>query len=86
MKRDMKWNNREKGGEDMAAETLVLNIGGMSCNHCKMEMEKVLRTLDGVDDVQINLETGQATVSFDSGKLQAEDLRALLGEAGYEIH
>jgi len=69
----------------MATETLVLKIGGMSCNHCKMKLEKALRTLDGVDDVQVNLETGQATVKYDSSKLQGEGLRAVVGEAGYEI-
>jgi copper chaperone len=66
-------------------EKLVLKIGGMTCNHCKMKVEKALRTMDGVEDVQVDLTTGQATVSFDSARLRAEDLRAVVSEAGYEI-
>lgn len=66
-------------------ETLVLKIGGMTCNHCKMKVEKALRTMDGVENVQVDLNTGQATVSFDSAKLRAEDLRTVVSEAGYEI-
>jgi copper chaperone len=66
-------------------ETLVLKISGMTCNHCKMKVEKALRTLDGVESVQVDLNTGQATVSFDSAKLRAEDLRTVVSEAGYEI-
>jgi copper chaperone len=66
-------------------ETLVLKISGMTCNHCKMKVEKALRTLDGVESVQVDLNTGQATVSFDSAKLRAEDLRTVVSEAEYEI-
>lgn len=66
-------------------ETLVLKIGGMTCNHCKMKVEKALRTMDGVENVQVDLNTGQATVSFNSAKLRAEDLRTVVSEAGYEI-
>lgn len=66
-------------------ETLVLKIGGMTCNHCKMKVEKALRTMDGVENVQVDLTTGQATVSFDAAKLRAEDLRTVVSEAGYEI-
>jgi len=66
-------------------ETLVLKIGGMTCNHCKMKVEKALRTLDGVENVQVDLNRGEASVSFDSARLSAEDLRAVVSEAGYEI-
>ncbi|MBS4032492.1 MAG: heavy-metal-associated domain-containing protein [Clostridiales bacterium] len=67
------------------AEKIVLNISGMTCNHCKMKVEKALKTLDGVEDVQINLDGGTADVSFDSGKVSADDLKAVIGDAGYEV-
>jgi copper chaperone len=67
------------------AEKIVLNVSGMTCNHCKMKVEKALKTLDGVEDVQINLEDGTADVSFDSGKVSADDLKAAIGDAGYEV-
>ncbi|MBT9173219.1 MAG: Copper chaperone CopZ [Syntrophomonadaceae bacterium] len=66
-------------------ETLTLKIGGMTCNHCKMKVGKALRTMDGVENVQVDINTGQTTVSFDSARLRAEDLRAVVSEAGYEL-
>jgi copper chaperone len=67
------------------SEKLTLNISGMSCNHCKMKVEKALKTLDGVENVEVNLEAGQAVVDFDSGKISAEELKTVVGEAGYEV-
>jgi copper chaperone len=66
-------------------ETLTFKIGGMTCNDCKMKMETALRTMNGVENVQVDLNTGQATVSFDSARLRAEELRAMVSEAGYEL-
>lgn len=67
------------------AETLMLKVSGMSCGHCKMKVEKALKTLDGVEDVQVNLEEGSARVIFDPGKVSKEDLQAVIGDAGYEV-
>ncbi|EEG77131.1 heavy-metal-associated domain-containing protein [Dethiobacter alkaliphilus] len=67
------------------SDKLTLNIGGMTCNHCKMKVEKALKTLDGVQDVQINLEAGQADVSYDGSKISESDLKAVVGDAGYEV-
>lgn len=67
------------------AEQIVLSIGGMSCNHCKMAVEKALKSLDGVLDAAVNLEEKSARVSFDPGKISAEDLKSVVTEAGYEV-
>lgn len=50
--------------------TTILEIEGMSCNHCKASVEKVLRSIEGVKDVSIDLVTGEALVSgtFDTAK------------------
>lgn len=45
----------------------MLEIDGMSCNHCKASVEKALRGVKGVESVNIDLATGRAVVngSFD---------------------
>lgn len=67
------------------SEKITLNISGMSCNHCKMKVEKALKTLDGVEDVTVNLEAGQAVVGFDGSKISESDLKAVIGDAGYDV-
>ena len=34
----------------------IINITGMSCNHCKMAVEKALKAVPGVKEVEVNLE------------------------------
>ncbi|MDW7652324.1 MAG: copper ion binding protein [Bacillota bacterium] len=67
------------------SEKLSLSVAGMSCNHCKMKIEKALKTLDGVEDASVNLEKGTADISYDAGKVSEDDLRAVIGDAGYEV-
>ena len=35
---------------------MKVKIEGMSCNHCKMRVEKALKQVQGVDEVQVDLE------------------------------
>jgi copper chaperone len=67
------------------AEKVVLNIGGMSCNHCKMAVEKALRSLDGVENASVDLAGSTATVEYDPGKVSGDDLKAIISEAGYQV-
>ncbi|MCB0401649.1 MAG: heavy-metal-associated domain-containing protein [Flavobacteriales bacterium] len=40
-------------------------ISGMTCNHCKMHVQKAIEEINGVVRVDVNLETGEATVEMD---------------------
>ncbi|GEQ85403.1 hypothetical protein ULMS_09110 [Patiriisocius marinistellae] len=40
------------------------NITGMTCNGCKASVEKTLRAVDDVTDVEVNLESGRAEISM----------------------
>jgi len=59
-------------------------IEGMSCNHCKMRVEKALSELSGVENVVVDLSEKKATF-----EVQDEVNDALLTEAvedaGYDV-
>lgn len=57
-----------------------LKIEGMSCNHCKMAVEKALKSVAGVEQVQVFLQEGRATVS---GQASVDLLIAAVQEEGY---
>jgi hypothetical protein len=40
-------------------------VHGMTCNHCKNNVEKVIRTVNGVESVSVDLQSGIATVTGD---------------------
>ncbi|MEK6651046.1 MAG: cation transporter [Bacteroidota bacterium] len=59
----------------------TLKILGMSCDHCVMHVKKELSKVADVKDVQI----GSAVVIVDDQKVKADDLRAAVAAAGYEV-
>jgi copper chaperone len=61
----------------------VIHIEGMSCQHCVMRVKKAIEGLAGVS--ALNVEIGQAKVSFDETKVQKKDIEAAVVKAGYKV-
>ncbi|MDK2821437.1 MAG: copper chaperone [Clostridia bacterium] len=71
------------GGNDKV--TVKLNVEGMSCNHCKMTVEKELGQLSGVENVDVDLEGKTVTVTYDKEKVTEDKLKEIIKNAGYEV-
>jgi Cu+-exporting ATPase len=65
--------------------TTVLPVGGMSCAGCAAAVRGRLESLDGVEQADVNLATGKATVHHDPRKARWEDLARAVRDAGYEV-
>jgi copper chaperone CopZ len=61
---------------------IVYSVPGMSCDHCKHAVTSELLDVDGVESVQVDLETKLVTVR--GSALEDSALRAAIDEAGYE--
>ena len=62
----------------------ILKVKGMSCQHCVMSVTKALNQLNGVQNVQVDLEKGE--VRFDNVKgVAAEQIAKAIVDAGYEV-
>jgi copper chaperone len=62
----------------------VLKVKGMSCQHCVMSVTKALSQLEGIENVQVDLEKGE--VRFDNTKEVATDrITKAIQDAGYEV-
>ena len=66
-------------------ETLVLNIGGMTCASCVIHVEKALRGVPGVLDASVNLATDQATVAYTVGAATVDDFDSAVADRGYAV-
>lgn len=62
----------------------VLTIDGMMCNHCKMNVEKVLSGIPGVVSASVDLNAKTATVVLSGDVSQTEFTRAI-SDAGYTL-
>lgn len=58
-------------------------IEGMSCNHCKMAVEKALSELDGISKVEVDLEGKKAIVYGEN--IVDEILKEIIEDAGYDV-
>ena len=52
-------------GEEQEEKVFFFHIKGMTCNHCRANAEKVIRTVKGVESVTVDLQSGVATVTGD---------------------
>ena len=50
-------------------------VGGMDCNHCKMNVESNLKNIDGIDFVEVDLQTAKVKVSGDNIDLDGIKLK-----------
>ena len=65
----------------MMSET-VLKIEGMTCNHCKMAVEKALKEVSGVTGVQVDLAKNEAVVA---GSPERAAMIEAIDEAGFKV-
>ena len=59
-------------------------VTGMTCEHCVRAVSSEVSRIDGVTDVQVDLPTGEVTVTS-GAPLDTDDVRAAVDEAGYEL-
>ncbi|ADV65926.1 CopZ family metallochaperone [Deinococcus maricopensis] len=57
-----------------------LSISGMTCGHCQAAVTKALKDVPGVQNAEVNLQDGSATVEGDAS---AQALIAAVVEEGY---
>lgn len=71
-----------KKEEAINENQVVYRIDGMSCNHCKNSVEKAIKALDNVDNVEVVLGKKEAIVT---GKPDDEIVKKTVEELGFEF-
>ncbi|MDI6763188.1 MAG: copper ion binding protein [Thermodesulfobacteriota bacterium] len=62
----------------------TLKVKGMNCQHCVMSVTKALNQLNGVQNVQVDLEKGE--VRFENTKeVSKDEIAKAITDAGYEV-
>ena len=62
----------------------TINVSGMTCGHCVSAVTMELSLLPSVSEVEVNLETGQVTITSETAMDQTQVATAI-DEAGYEL-
>jgi len=62
----------------------TIRIKGMTCQHCVMAVTKALGGINGIQNVKVNLERGEA--SFDEVKpVEMSVIKERVKKAGYDV-
>jgi Cu2+-exporting ATPase len=72
-------------GESLPSQTVTVHVAGMTCANCVAAVTRQLRSVSGVIDVSIVLETELATVKMIPNKVASADLKRAVEKAGYKI-
>lgn len=59
------------------------DVTGMSCSACSAHVEKAVRKVPGIDEVQVNLLQNSMVVEYEEGASDTEKIIAAVEEAGY---
>jgi copper chaperone len=65
-------------------QNITFKVTGMSCNHCVKTIKDTVGGLAGVEEVEVDLESGEVQVGFDSEKVAAMDIKEEIEEQGYQ--
>lgn len=61
----------------------VIRIEGMHCHKCEQSIQKSLTRFPGVFEVEVDFNSGQASVLFDKSAVTIKQLMDAVNEAGY---
>lgn len=75
---------KENKRKEEITMTKTVTIEGMSCNHCKMAVEKALGAMDGVRRVEVNLDSKKATLELIQD-VSDNLIKSAVSNAGYTV-
>lgn len=62
--------------------TLQIQVDGMTCQHCQRAVENAVQSVEGVQTVDVNLETGLVKIV---GTPDLKKIELAVEEEGYQI-
>lgn len=61
----------------------VISVEGMMCISCVSRVKRKLHSLDGVDSIQVDLESKRASFIYDNANVNIEEIRQAINDLGY---
>ena len=71
-----------KPNNNMDMETYKISIKGMTCNHCTMSVERTVKQLEGIQEVQADLADSSALIKGENVNL--DEIKKAIESIGYE--
>jgi copper chaperone len=62
-----------------------MKVQGMTCGGCVASVTRVLKAIDGVEQVDVKLDAAQAHVTYDAARTGVPAFRKAIADAGYDV-
>lgn len=66
-------------------EETILNVEGMSCEHCIKAVQKAVGALPGVENVLVDLKNKTVRVKYNSVQSTLDRIKEEIDNQGYEV-
>lgn len=63
----------------------TLSVEGMICGNCVQKVTGILKGMDGVDAVSVDLKSGKASVSYNQKTVETKKLVEAVSKLGYKV-
>ncbi|KGP72549.1 copper chaperone CopZ [Pontibacillus yanchengensis] len=64
---------------------ITLDVRGMTCDHCEKAVKGSLEELNGVQGVEVSIDTNRVTVTYDDVYVSKEQMKSAIEEQGYDV-
>ena len=65
--------------------TTTFNVPSISCSNCSNKIQQELRSMKGVEIIDVDLKTQMVKVDYDPGAIQPSDISKRILSMGYEV-
>ena len=69
--------------KSVVMQKVQMPVDGMVCNACQSNVKKTIKSIDGVSDVEVNLEKKFALFTYDPQKINVEQVQKAVNDKGF---
>jgi copper ion binding protein len=62
-----------------------IQVEGMTCGHCVETVTQAVNSLDGINQVSVDLDKKQVSVDFDESRTNPDAISSKITEVGFEV-
>lgn len=77
-------SNKSNEKKEVSEMVKTIYIEGMQCNHCKMSVEKALKSINGITKVEVKLENKKAVIESQR-EIENDTIKKVIKEAGFTV-
>jgi periplasmic mercuric ion binding protein len=70
--------------QNRAVQSVKIKTPQIVCEACKKRVEEYLKRYDGITQININYHRGEVAVKFLADRMNVENLKAAIANAGYD--